>query len=254
MIKFKKLILNNVATNLIQQLITMEINKVDFKDIRNGRQCENDIVVYSAIKENDQKAFHDNINKEKYKRTLKDKGLTHEVYWKRMRECDKCADFASMLFAKNASRQGSKDEKKQLETCNEIAKNCGILIKNLTATGWRPTKDGRIVSNNDMRTENIKKIDCLKSFDGEISGKFHGYIAAKVTFGAGGHQDNVFEEMGTIAEWWKTHRSNSEKILIVLIDTDLDSKFDDLKKKYTKVDNVKIFNHVSFQQYMIDTY
>ena len=87
-----------------------------------------------------------------------------------------------------------------------------------------------------------------------MSGIIRGFITAKVTFGAGGHQDNVFEEMDTIAEWWKTHRSNSEKILIVLIDTDLDSKFEALEDKYTGVDNVKIFNHVSFQQYMIDTY
>jgi len=155
------LILNNVATNLIQQLITMEPIELNLKDNRTDRQRGNNRRVYSAIKENDQNVFHENINKEKYKRFLEEKGLTKEEFWKRTRECDNCADLASMYLAKNASRQGSKDEAEQLRTCNIIAENCGISIKTLTATELRPTKDGRwrgsIVSKDEMKEKRNSK-------------------------------------------------------------------------------------------------
>ena len=44
------------------------------------------------------------------------------------------------------------------------------------------------------------------------------------------------------------------KNLVSLIDTDLMTKFTRLKEKYESEKNVMVFNHVQFQQYMIDTY
>ena len=90
----------------------------------------------------------------------------------------------------------------------------------------------------------------------KISGKVDGYISAKVVLGSGGHQDNVYEEMDTIAEWWKLYRplSKTREILILLIDTNSIKKIDKLKQKYRDVENVKLFNHIEFQNYMIRSF
>ena len=81
----------------------------------------------------------------------------------------------------------------------------------------------------------------------------NGFISAKVAYGGGGHQDNVFEEMDTLAEWWKKYKYETGEILIVLIDTDLITKCTRIKEKYNNVNNIMVFNHI-FQQYMINTY
>ena len=39
---------------------------------------------------------------------------------------------------------------------------------------------------------------------------------------------------------------------VILIDTDLINKITTIKEKYRSVNNVKIFNHIEFQQYMIE--
>ena len=82
----------------------------------------------------------------------------------------------------------------------------------------------------------------------------NGYITAKVAYGSGGHQDNVFEEMDTISEWWSKYNTETDEVLIVLVDTDLQTKLNRLIEKYDHVKNIMIFNHIQFQQYMIDNY
>jgi hypothetical protein len=94
---------------------------------------------------------------------------------------------------------------------------------------------------------------CLKSFDAKITGKINGFISAKVVYGSGGHQDNAFEEMDTLSHWWTRYKSDSVDFLIILIGTDLTTKFAILKK-YDDTKNVKIFDHVEFQRYMISEY
>jgi hypothetical protein len=233
--------------------------KRNFKEIRAVRQDNNNKTVYEiltkneTLTKNDQKNLYKNINCKEYKRTLADLELTEAEF------ILKCKDpfFAKITarhISKNATRQGSKDETEQLRTCNITAEKCGIFIKNLTATELRPTKDGLIVSKKEMTMKKIKKDCCLKSFDGEISGKLNGFVAAKVAYGSGGHQDNVFEEIDAYGSWWKTYKSQTEATLIILIDTDLMTKFTRLKEKYESEKNVMVFNHVQFQQYMIDTY
>ena len=61
-------------------------------------------------------------------------------------------------------------------------------------------KDGKIISERTYKMRDINKDCCLKSFDGSIDGKLSGYITAKISYGSGGHQDNVFEEMYTYAD------------------------------------------------------
>ena len=228
--------------------------KLCFKDIRLARQSNNNYIVYQSLLNRDMDTLHKNINMKEFERTLND------LDWNETKFVSKCVchpDFAKLaarLISKCASRQGSKDEGEQLRTCNLTAKACGIKIENLTATQWRPTKSGSIISNHEMITQSIGSDDCLKSFDGRISGKLNGFISAKVAYGSGGHQDNVFVEMHTLANWWKRYKCDSQEVLVILIDTDLTDKINNLKEKNADVNNVNIFNHVEFQQYMINKY
>lgn len=226
----------------------------NFKDTRNVRQINNNKTVYESLRGGNLKKLYENINHKEYKRTLGDLRFTEEEFLSKCKDDNSFAKLASIHISKNASKQGGKDETEQLRICNLTAEKCGISIEKLTATSLRPTKYGSIVSKQKMRKEKISNDCCLKSFDAKISGKINGFISAKVAFGNGGHQDNVFEELDTLAEWWKKYKSGSEELLIILIDTDLIVKTTTIKKKYRSVNNVKIFNHIEFQQYVINEY
>jgi hypothetical protein len=243
----------------IEHLNTMEHSNLkpieqNFKDIRNVRQTNNNKIVYESLREGNLKKLYENINYKEYERTRDDLEITEEDFVSKCKDDNWFARLASRFISKNASRQGGKDETEQLKTCNLTAEKCGVLIENLTATALRPTKYGSIVSKQEMRKKKISKDCCLKSFDAKISGKIDGLISAKVAYGSGGHQDNVFEELDTLAEWWKKYKSGSKKLLVILIDTDLINKTTTIKKKYSSVNNVKLFNHIEFQQYMISEY
>ena len=106
---------------------------------------------------------------------------------------NKCAD--DLLFAKSvgrqiskmASRQGTKDKAFILQKCNETTSKVGIYVENLSTVAYRPTKDGRILTNNQYKKSGLKKNNCLKSFDAKLSGKVKGWVFAKVAYGKGGH-------------------------------------------------------------------
>ena len=225
-----------------------------FKDIRMVRQDNNNKIVYDSLMKKDKTTFYENINYKEYERVLKDLEISEEEFMLKCTTDYLFAKISSRTISKNASRQGTRDETEQLRTCDITAKKCGLVIDNLTVVELRPTKDGNIVSKNEMKSKNIEKDCCLKSFDGRISGKLNGYITAKVAYGSGGHQDNVFEEMDTISEWWSKYNAETDEVLIVLVDTDLQTKLNRLIEKYDHVKNIMIFNHIQFQQYMIDNY
>jgi len=228
--------------------------EINFKDLRSNRQNNNNKIVYECLLKSDIKTLKKNINCIEYKRILEDLELIEEEFLSKCKDDILFAKLASRTISKNTSRQGSKDEIEQINTCNITSQKCGILIKNLSAIELRPTKDGHIISNDEMKIKNIQKDCCLKSFDAKISGRISGFISAKVAYGSGGHQDNVFEEMDTLSEWWKKYKYDSEEILIILIDTDLIKKYTILKEKFKNINNLKIFNHIEFQHYIINTY
>ena len=243
----------------IEHLNTMEHSNLkpieqNFKDIRNVRQTNNNKIVYESLREGNLERLYKNINHKEYNRTLEDLELTEEEFVSKCKDDNLFARLASRTISKNASRQGSKDETEQIRTCSITSQKCGVFIKNLNAINFRPTKDGSIVSIDEMKIKQIQKDCCLKSFDAKISGKINGFISAKVAYGSGGHQDNVFEELDTLSEWWKKYKSGSEELLVILIDTDLINKITTIKEKYSSVNNVKVFNHIEFQQYMISKY
>lgn len=227
---------------------------VDFKNIRLERQKTNNRVVYSLIEADNKPDFNKNINEKELARVLEELEYTFDRFWERCRDSRDFGMLASGRLAKCASRQGTKDEEMQLTTCNIISSKFGIKITNLSSTALRPTKEGEIVSAKTLRERTIPKDCCLKSFDGLIEGQLTGYITAKVAYGSGGHQDNVFEEVDTLAEWWVKYKKCSQETLIMLIDTDLTSKFNRLKEKYQAYTNIKVFNHLDFQTYIIENF
>lgn len=145
-----------------------------------------------------------------------------------------------------ASRQGSKDESFVLDEINKVSKGFGIYVQSLNNQDLRPTKDGNILTKKEFKNSGLSKLDCLKSIDGVINGKVQGYIFAKIVFGEGGHQDNVFHEAAQFGDWAKKF-GEIDKIYVLLIDTDLESKYNELKAKYD-INNVWVVNHVEFQQ------
>jgi len=190
------------------------------------------------------KKFRDNINHKELIRLQEDMDKTFEQIIRECSENEMSMKLFARLIAKNPTRQGTKDESRQIEVCAEAAKLNDITIKQLGNKEVRPSKDGRILTLNDIKKEGIAKNECLKSFDAEISGKLTGFIAAKVVFGAGGHQDNVFEELETLGDWWLKH--NHRDILFLLVDTNMTEKFNVLKRKFNN--SVLVVNHVCLQK------
>ena len=226
----------------------------NFKNIRSERQEYNNNKVKESIKTKNKKQFTKFTNAKAFTRVLNYLNMNEETIFEKCNEDDDFCKLLSMNISKKSSRQGSKDETVQLETCNLTSQECGVFIENLSATAFRPTKKGEIISQTEMRDKKIPKDECFKSFDGKITGKIKGYITAKVAFGNGGHQDNVFEEMDTIAEWWGKYKADSTDLLVLLIDTDLLDKFSRIKKKYQNTKNILVYNHIDLQEYIINTY
>ena len=145
-----------------------------------------------------------------------------------------------------ASRQGSKDESFVIEEIDKHTSKIGVYVKALNNQDLRPTKDGKLLTKNEFEKSGLSKLDCLKSLDGVINGAVTGYIFAKIVFGEGGHQDNVFHEASQFGDWAKEY-GDTDKVYVILIDTDLQNKYNELKEKYDSA-NVWVVNHIEFQQ------
>ena len=72
----------------------------------------------------------------------------------------------------------------------------------------------------------------------------------KLHLGEGGHQDNVFSEVHEFVEWANKYAKDDE-LYIVLVDTDVNHKFEELKLKPTKR-NILVCDHVEFQRVIIN--
>lgn len=234
----------------------MSLNPVfiDCKNLRFERQKINNNIIFNAINNNDFKTFNNNINQQELKRLLEDTNLTLDELFKQCNDNHLINKLVSRQISINSSRQGCKDEEIQINICKIFAQNYGIIIDKLDINAFRPTKDGNIISKKELKTLNITLDNCLKSFDAKISGKINGWIFAKIVFGTGGHQDNVFEEADNLCNWIITYRNNYNELYVFLIDTDLILKFDLLKNKYLEYNNIIITNHYDFQYYIKDNY
>lgn len=124
------------------------------------------------------------------------------------------SDAVAFAICKSAQRQGIKDEAMVFEYIN---KNSNHTVTNLGV--------------NDKRYDGIDK-----SVDGSITGKYCGDIFGKIIVGKGGHQDNVWIELNSIAETVKAFPK--DRIYCLLVDTDDMNNF--LKLKQHQTDNVWI--------------
>lgn len=230
----------------------MKAIRLNFKDIRASRQNNNNKLVYDSLRDGGMKYLMTIINTKELERTLQDLELTIDQFVEKCRGDHYFCKLTARHISKCSSRQGSKDETEQLITCDLTTKHYGVRVINLSVNSIRPTKDGKIYTGAEVKNLNIAKDCCLKSFDAVIEGRISGYISAKVAFGNGGHQDNVFEEMDVIAEWWKKYKAESSEFLVLLIDTDLTEKFNRVKEKYSDVKNILVCDHYDFQNYVIN--
>jgi hypothetical protein len=227
--------------------------EIDIYNIRNERQKINNEIAMKRIKERN---FNKDINNEEYKRILLELSKYNKTEKELLDECNDNIILLIILASRisiNASRQGVKDELLQIDTCNITCNKFDISMDKLTVNSYRPTKDGLILNNNDIKKNKISLNDCLKSFDAKLNGKINGWVFAKIVIGNGGHQDNVFEEAYILCEWIIKYSIISD-LFIILIDTNLINKFNDLKKKFNNIENLIIGNHIEIQQYFIDKY
>ena len=229
--------------------------KIDCKNLRVERQRENNKIMFNALITQNQVLVKHLCNINELERVLlepTDLGFAPFTLEQLLHKCSFDLMYAVALagrISKVASRQATKDETYILDKCNETVSQVGIKIENLTTTAFRPIKDGRILGNKKYKKSGLKKSDCLKSFDARISGRVNGWVFAKVAFGRGGHQDNVFAEAHEFGEWVQKYGRGNELYFIV-IDTDCTSQFDKLKQKFDQP-NMFVCNHFGLQQMLL---
>jgi len=164
-------------------------------------------------------------------------------------ECSKSVLYSktvAVAIAKNATRQGKKDEAFVIDGIANVMKEYNYNIRSCGVNEYRPCKDGQMLSLNDFKSKNLNKnVDALKSVDGIFDGPKSGYIFAKIVIGDGGHQDNVLHEINQYIDWAKTY-GEEDKIYVMLIDG---KPFDVLESKQTT--NVWVVNTVEFQEKLI---
>lgn len=224
----------------------------DYKKQREQRQKENNQVVFDLIKKKNYDFLEKYINIKELDRVLIEIEKSKQELLEECSLNDTMNKLLSGRISKKSSRQGSKDEITQISICHQISSRLGIHLENIDQKGFRMTKNGEILSKEQIKNRNIGLDQCLKSFDGKIKGKIEGWIFAKIVYGSGGHQDNVFEEADHLCECVSTFHPNSQEIFVVLIDTDLLTKVDILKTKYQHISNIFIGNHFEFQKYLIN--
>lgn len=231
----------------------MKPTKILTRDLRKYRQLKNDETISKCIRDKNYDGIENkkNCNIKELYRLLEKLDITLEKL------VNKCIDDELLLksivmnISILSSRQGKLDETYVIEIINST--KIGINIKengNYTAI----KKRGTILKTKDAKK--ISEFDRLKSFDGAIfneKNEIIGYLFAKITYGEGGHQDNVFKEADELCEWVRNFYSDNKLyIFCIMIDTDLSVKFNKLKNKFKKISNIFIGDHIEFQEFFIN--
>jgi len=222
-------------------------NFIDFKNIRIERQKYNNNLIFKLIKEENIDELIKISNKNELDRVLEETNLNIIELISLCKSNDIMNKILSGRISKNSSRQGNIDEIIQINTIKDFSINYNIIIEKLNIIDYIPMEDGSIFSK--QFKKNIKD-KTLKSFDAKISGVINGFMFAKIVYGSGGHQDNVFEEANNLCEWIVKFHKNNELIFVLIIDTDLFTKFNKLKDYYKDITNIIISNHYDFQKYI----
>ena len=233
-----------------------EVRTLIFRDERSKRYQENKSKIKSALLDGNKKLFISLVNIKEFERFMDEHefiSFEDVVSYVTIPHPTRNYVHRDMLISsvvKDPSRQGALDEKLQIKVCADVGKEHGIIISQLTNVQLTPSKDGRILTLGDVRRENLQRPGKLKTFDAKISGKLDGYITAKVCIGTGGHQDNVFDEIVSMGNWFIEFQR--PETLVILYDNDfkIDRKTELLKKTFENTKNVMSFNHVEFQKFL----
>jgi hypothetical protein len=221
---------------------------VNVFDLRNERQKYNNIIIAKELHFNSP-SYSDLekiANIKALDRLLIELELDYDEFLTECAKSNLYSKTAAVVIAKNATRQGKKDEAFVIDGIANEMKKYNYNIRSCGVNEYRPCKDGKMLSSKDFRSQNLHKdVDALKSVDGIFSGPKNGYNFAKIVIGDGGHQDNVLHEINQYIDWAKQY-GESDKIYVMLIDG---KEFDVLKSKQT--DNVWVVNSVEFQEKLI---
>ena len=135
----------------------MEVQKVDCKDLRVERQKENNDTMLKLLQSGDITLVKRFCNIKELSRLLEDLQIDEEQLLQKCKDDLLFAKVVSRQISKMASRQGTKDEAFILQKCNETMSKVGIYVENLSTVAYRPTKDGRILTNNQYKKKWFKK-------------------------------------------------------------------------------------------------
>jgi len=221
---------------------------VDVFDLRNERQKYNNKMVAKELYENSPSYSElENIaNIKAVDRLLSELEIDYDDL---LTECSKSILYSKTVaisIAKNATRQGKKDESFVIDGIANAMKDYNYNIRSCGVNEYRPCKDGKMRSRHDFKSKKLNKdVDSLKSVDGVFDGPKSGYIFAKIVIGDGGHQDNVLHEINQYIDWAKKY-GDKDKIYVMLIDG---KQFDVLKSK--QEENIWVVNTVEFQEKLI---
>lgn len=131
--------------------------KLDFNNLRFIRQKINNNNVYNSIKNKNKELLYKYCNKKELDRVLKETELNIEELILECSKNDITNKILSGRISIKSSRQGSKDESIQIDLCQNIANNFKINIINLNSKQYRPTKDGQIITEKEMKEKKLKK-------------------------------------------------------------------------------------------------
>jgi hypothetical protein len=222
--------------------------QIDIKDLRALRQIEN----YNLVLESNFDTK--NINTKALERTCSFLNMTKEELLSKASKDKEFQKLFAMMLAKNSSRQGTRDESLIVNGVSREMKRHGINIRNYTTNEKVPIRESSDVL---PRVQAKRRFDTdllMKSFDfgGQVcdNRRIEGF--AKVCIGAGGHQDNVYHEASEFLKWASEYGSETT-VYTVLMDTDQDKIFNNLKELENKLgkQNLWVVNHRQLQERLV---
>ena len=129
----------------------MEVQKVDCKNLRVIRQKENNDIMLRLLQSGDITLVKHYCNTKELSRLLRDLDINEDKLIGKCKDDLLFAKVISSQISKMASGQGTKDEAFIPKKCNETTCKVGIYVENLSTTAFRPTKKGRILTNNQYK-------------------------------------------------------------------------------------------------------
>ena len=127
------------------------VQEVDCKNLRVIRQKENNDIMLRLLQSGDITLVKHFCNTKELSRLLEDLDINEAMLINKCKDDLLFAKVVSRQISKMASRQGTKDEAFILKKCNETTSKVGVYVENLSTTVFRPTKDGRILTNNQYK-------------------------------------------------------------------------------------------------------